>query len=282
MELVFNELSFLECDNEHVLTNKFIQLAELFEKAQKIHGYTHFLFPSNLSLLAACSNMTFGVWLNSIPTKSKNKILPIIFKRPFTEEYLGDKLERLSSYFFVSKDLALEQEYCDGLATADIMEIPAMSLSNHTIWLEDEITIYKETQTVPETLTIKNLATEEVLNSESFNAFSEKISSVHLKESNLTIEEKLRNISLRDDHGKDKLQKLAEKIVHNKYVDGVVNSIPFNPRTSRFIKSVYKRGLIEIVMHWEDAGYGMIIQTTGKNFKETDVIAKILRDEFDR
>lgn len=282
MELVFNELSFKEYSNEHVLTNNFIQLAELFEKAQKKYGYSHLLFPSNISTLTACNNMTFGVWLNSVPTKSKNKILPIIFRRPFTEEYLGDKVENLSSYYFVSSDLGIEQEYCDGLATADIMEIPAMSLSNHNIWLGSEIKIYKETQTEPETLIIKNLSTEAFLNSESFKALSEINSVVVLKESILTIEEKLKNIYLRDDHGKDKLQKLAERMINNKYVDGVVNSLPFNPRTSRFIKSVYKSGLVEIVMHWEDAGYGMVVQTTGKNFKETNEIAKILRNDFDR
>jgi len=28
-------------------------------------------------------------------------------------------------------------------------------------------------------------------------------------------------------------------------------------------------GKIEVVLHWESAGYGMIIQTTGRNYRET-------------
>lgn len=282
MELVFNELSFRDYKDEQGLIDSFISLGVLFEKARDQYGYKHILFPSSLATLQACDNKTFSAWLNDVPTKKRNKILPIIFKRPFTEDYLGDKSGALASYFFVSDELQIVQEYCDGLATADIMDIPAISLANHNIWLSQILTIYKETDTTPAELKVTNLADEEVLNSAEFQNFTDRIAVLNLQPSSLTIEQKLNNITLRKDHGKDKLKLLAERIVRNDYVNGVVNSLPFNPRTSRFIKSVYKNGLIEIIMHWEDAGYGMVIETTGRNFKETDEIAKMLRDEFDR
>ena len=41
-------------------------------------------------------------------------------------------------------------------------------------------------------------------------------------------------------------------------------------------------GKIEIVLHWEDKGIGMIIQTTGRNYNETVAIAEILKEKFDR
>ncbi|HPN22223.1 MAG TPA: hypothetical protein PK758_10005, partial [Tenuifilaceae bacterium] len=158
--------------------------------------------------------------------------------------------------------------------------IPSISLSNHQIWLNNRLTIFKESEHSPLELEVTNLATDEFLNSDEFRNFSERISTVNLQPSLLTLDQK--HISLRDDHGKDKLQKLAERMVKNIYVNGIINSMPFNSKTSRFIKSVYKNGIIEVVMHWEDAGYGMVIETTGRNFKETNEIAKILRDEFDR
>lgn len=135
MELVFNELSFRDYGDDHSLTESFIKLGELFERAKVLYGYTHLLFPTNLSALRACTNKTFSLWLNDMPTQMRNKILPIIYKRPFTEDYLGDKNEDLSHYYFISNELQIEQEYCDGLATADIMDIPAISLANHYIWL---------------------------------------------------------------------------------------------------------------------------------------------------
>ncbi|HPI44152.1 MAG TPA: hypothetical protein PLH91_02885 [Tenuifilaceae bacterium] len=279
MELVFNELSFREYQDDYGLINSFILLGELFEKS-RFYGYNHLLFPSNLSVIKACNNKNFSEWLNNIPTPKRNKILPIIFKRPFTDDYLGDKRESLASYYFVSEELKIKQEYCDGLATAEIMDIPSISLSNHQIWLNNRLTIFKESEHSPLELEVTNLATDEFLNSDEFRNFSERISTVNLQPSLLTLDQK--HISLRDDHGKDKLQKLAERMVKNIYVNGIINSMPFNSKTSRFIKSVYKNGIIEVVMHWEDAGYGMVIETTGRNFKETNEIAKILRDEFDR
>lgn len=282
MELVFNELSFRDYKNDSVLIENFARLGVLFEKAKTKFGYSHLLFPANLATLQACEDKNFGEWLNTIPTKEKNKIFPIIFKRPFTEEYLGDKTEALASYFFSSESLQIEQEYCDGLATADIMDIPAISLANHEVWLQGEINIFKETGTAPVEIQVKNLATEDFLNSEVFSEYSESISTVNLQPSSLSVEQKSKNISLRDDHGKDILRRFAEKVIKNCYVNGIINSLPFNPNTSRFIKAVYKDGRVEVVLHWEDAGYGMVIDTTGRNFRETDEIAKLLRDEFDK
>ena len=58
--------------------------------------------------------------------------------------------------------------------------------------------------------------------------------------------------------------------------------MPFNSHTSRFIRIVYKIGLVELVLHLEDKGLGMVIKTTGRNYRETEEIAKILKKEFDK
>lgn len=282
MELVFNELSFREYKDEYNLLDCFVSLGELFDKAKELYNYTHIIFPSNLSEMQACENKNFIDWLNGMPTKHKNKISAIISRRPFINEFLGDKVNNLAAYYFVSSELNIGQEYCDGLATADIMDIPAISLANHIVWKGPVLTIFKETDTSPENVDVKNLATQEVLSSNEFQVFSESITKVELKPSNISIEEKIRSISLREDHGIDKLQRFAERIVKNEYVNGVINSLPYNPNTSRFVKSVYKNGNVEIIMHWEDAGYGMVINTTGRNLSETRKIAEILRNNFDK
>ena len=91
-----------------------------------------------------------------------------------------------------------------------------------------------------------------------------------------------KKIHFREDHGIDVLKRFADRIVHSDYVVEIVNSLPFNSHISRFIKNVYKNGQIEIVLYWEDAGYGMLLQTTGRNYRETEAIAEILKTEFDR
>ena len=74
----------------------------------------------------------------------------------------------------------------------------------------------------------------------------------------------------------------AKKLVVSKYIVSVINSLPFNPRAINLIKEIYPDGKIELVLYWEDKGIGLIVQTTGKNYRETEEIARILKDEFDR
>jgi len=87
-------------------------------------------------------------------------------------------------------------------------------------------------------------------------------------------------ISLRDDHGKDILEKFAKKIRRSPYVVKIVNSLPFNPKQTNPIRRTYADGIVEFVLTWTDAGYGLCIQTTGRNLAETNSIAIHLKQEF--
>ena len=84
-----------------------------------------------------------------------------------------------------------------------------------------------------------------------------------------------------DHHGNDKLEAFAKKLFKSEYVESVINNIDFSPKAIKLIKNIFPDGKIEVVLHWESAGYGMVIQTTGKNYRETEAIAKILEKEFD-
>jgi putative CRISPR-associated protein (TIGR02619 family) len=87
-------------------------------------------------------------------------------------------------------------------------------------------------------------------------------------------------INLRDDHGKDVLQKFAEKICRSKYVKKVVNSLPFNSKQCTPIRRATADGLVEFVLTWTEKGYGLCLQTTGRNQAETNSIALHLQQEF--
>ena len=89
-----------------------------------------------------------------------------------------------------------------------------------------------------------------------------------------------KTITLRDDHGKDVLTEHARKLLRSPYVTGVINSLPFNRKITRYILQVKENGKLNIVLHWTDDGYGMAIQTTGRNIRETQEIAKILEKEY--
>jgi hypothetical protein len=50
----------------------------------------------------------------------------------------------------------------------------------------------------------------------------------------------------------------------------------------RFIRKTYVNGQIEIVDNNTDMGYALLISTTGRNKRETDAIAEILREKYER
>ncbi len=279
MELVFNELSFLDHQNKSILLNNFKTLLTTFNEAQNRYGYTHIVFPVNYYDIQVTPDENFIQWINGISTSDKNNILSLL-RRPFIDGYLEHQDEKLVQYYFVSEEMGIEQEYCDGLATADIMEIPAISLTNHPVWQEIEIKIFEETGNEPRTVFVKNISTRDSIENPLFIEYAESQAPLNLQVSTLDIAAK--RIILREDHGIDKLQRLADRMVQNEYVNGVINSMPFNPHTSRFLRRINKNGTVEIVMHWDDRGIGMVIQTTGRNYRETKAIAEILRDQFDK
>ena len=89
-----------------------------------------------------------------------------------------------------------------------------------------------------------------------------------------------KEIHLRDDHGKDIIMHWAKRLIHSPYVEGVINSIPFNPKAKNPIHNITDDGLLEIVLTKTDAGYGMVVKTTGKNKRETEEIAHILKERY--
>jgi putative CRISPR-associated protein (TIGR02619 family) len=89
-----------------------------------------------------------------------------------------------------------------------------------------------------------------------------------------------KKIDLRDDHGKDKLKAFSKKLCQSPYVKEIVNSLPFNPHLTSPIRRTYSDGKIEFVLNWTDPGYGVCVQSTGRNQAETNSIALHLAQRF--
>ncbi len=83
-------------------------------------------------------------------------------------------------------------------------------------------------------------------------------------------------------HENEKLKAFSDKIVRHTYVRGVVGTLPFESTTSRFIMRCYEDGTIDIRLHWTETGCGLKVQTTGQGKRQTELIGKWLKKEFDR
>lgn len=89
-----------------------------------------------------------------------------------------------------------------------------------------------------------------------------------------------KRVHLRDDHGKDVLRDLANRLVMSPYVEEIINSLPFNPRATKFIEKVSETGLVEIRLTKTPQGLGLVVQTTGCDLDATERIARVLQEKF--
>jgi len=89
-----------------------------------------------------------------------------------------------------------------------------------------------------------------------------------------------KSIHLRDDHGKDILLDFSKKLCNSPFVKHIINSLPFNPKRKEPILNSQPNGIVDFVLTWTDPGYGVCIQTTGRNLIETNTIALHLQEKY--
>ena len=97
-------------------------------------------------------------------------------------------------------------------------------------------------------------------------------------------------IKFSDDHGREKLSAFCKSIVRHEYVCGVVNSLPYKDYENRFVVDCYDNGMVDLCLHWVTFSYGggqrkgpsIRVQTTGKDKRQTELIASLLEEKYDR
>lgn len=188
----------------------------------------------------------------------------------FRSPYESDAVEDIQDAY-LSHGWQCGKEACAGLAFACLLGSAGFSIRENG-WNKPFVSLAKD----GETQTVRNICTEE--HAKLHAPYLNETGETGLLKTGLTISEK--KIALRDDHGADELRAFSERLVHSPYVTGVINSLPYNPNKRRFIKKVRENGLLEIVLPWTDQGLGIVVQTTGRSIRETEAIAKLLKEEY--
>lgn len=283
MELVFNELSVLpHIDNEVVLRQQFLDLLKLFEGIKEEFGFRHIVFPSNIGETLVTTNKNFKQWAYDIPHQGeKNRILSFV-KRPFENDILQEQVSELNRYYYHNVEVGIIEKYCTGLAVSYLKDKPCISLASNECWKTPGV-LFKEI--IDDELNTKDVvalniaSTDDISNDEVQKALLYS-GEVELVKCPLSHDKKALN--LRHDHGMSELKAFSKRLFQSNYVVSVINSLPFNPKDVNLVKRIHADGKIELVLYWESAGYGLIIQTTGRNLRETEEIAKIIKEKFDR
>lgn len=188
----------------------------------------------------------------------------------FQGPYESPDVDEMQDEYYAHKWLYNGKD-CLGMALSVIMDTFSLSIGD-TSWKESTIIILCDEKNV----TVKNLYDKETW--EYHNEWFISLQPIKLVK--CTIDPRKKKIKLRDDHGKNELEVFCEKLVNNEYVCEVINSLEFHSHSRRFIHEVKDDGIIEIVLPWTDKGYGIAVKTTGRNKRETDKIADVLKEKY--
>lgn len=188
----------------------------------------------------------------------------------FREPYESPDVDKKQDLYY-KHSWTYEGMECAGLALACIMDSLSLSIAGIK-WSFPVLQIQCDKEDIP----IRNLYDKNSL--EYHNEWLCTRKPLELTECAIDPSEK--KIHLREDHGMDKLKEFSKKILKNRYVVEVVNSLPYNAANRRFIHSVKENGLVEIVLPWTDRGLGLVVKTTGRTIRETQEIARILKKEY--
>lgn len=258
MEVYFNELCLAGEAN--------IQYEDIMRL-----GKLHACLRSRGILGCRTSQLEYGKLIQQakiMPGSNPNAInfLFAFLRQPYESEDVEQKQDEYLKHLWLYNGTS-----CYGLALAYIMESMAISICSLE-WKQPLLSIEKDDVTA----NVRNLFDEETY---FFHLeWLDSLQPVDLVKCTIAPIDK--KIKLRDDHGKDILQDFCNRLRNNEYVFEIVNSLPFNPGNRKFIHKIYETGLIELVLPWTDKGLGVVVKTTGRNFRETEKIAELLREEY--
>jgi hypothetical protein len=275
MELVFNELTCRPYAKD--FTSCYSRIKQFVEtyKASEPHGFKRVRFQPALDQIFLEDSYTLNDFLRDSRAKTFAIIMLSIYRYPFIDNDTKEEDQYIQNDFSILKEG--NKLHVHGLAAAYLYRTMGIGFCSEAFW--DALLFSLQMEGDEEKcVKILSVSKPEHFGEKIFLEWKAQAIGVQLIACDTPITDK--RISLRDDHGKDVLQKFAERLVHSPYVVEIVNSLPYNPNENKFIRSVRFDGLVEIVLTDTDKGLGLVVKTTGRNLRETEAIAKILAERY--
>ncbi len=279
MDLIFNELSLQPpASNKTEAYHRVLNLVKMFKKANAF-DFKAIRFQQNFHEIFLFNGYSLQDYCSEAGNRTITAILLGLRRYPFIHDD-SDEEEKYMENSFLLKMHKMEVK-CHGLAAAYLYSTAGIGFYAEPFWKSflHPLVIRKDDGSETRDF-VACISLEEHLDSDEFKTWLESVSSAQLKTSE--VDPKDKTIKLRDDHGKDVLMDFAQKLVNSPYIEKVINSLPFNPRARELIKQIYPDGKIELVLTDTDRGLGLIVQTTGRNLKETAKIAEIITQNYGR
>ena len=273
-QVCFNELSFLDKNDEEDAILLFSSYAKTI-KALNAKGFNGIRYEHGIASLSK-ENLRniFDLQSNK---KYRDSFLFIIStaRSPYIEQ------DTQAEEIYINEDfeVKVDDEWCvgQGFTAAYLLDTIVISLNTHTKW-EKSSYVIRNTQDKRKTGEVLNVVTPESLETDAIHLFIEQRTPLNLEKYNMLPERK--SCNFRKDHGIDKLTSLWNRLRNCEFIISAINSLEFNPSGKEFIEKCCDDGKIHIRLVGTDAGYGMVIQTTGKNKRETTAIGEIIMQKY--
>lgn len=220
------------------------------------------------------SNADFLILKNSITALNNPTLKNIFFQffhTPFETKEIGESDDKASD--FLSKEVFYNSNSAYGFSLASYYDTFALSFATSKEWEKGRIQVISHTG---DPLDIHHISNQNHINENS--DWLETRGEIELITTDA--EPSTKSPKFRDDHGKNELDAFWKKIRKSEYVVSCINSLKFSSYNRNFIRNFYSDGRIEITLPWTDKGLGLVIQSTGRNRRETEKIANILEEQY--
>ncbi len=276
MDFIFNELSF-DSLNHNIHTGK-QRMQDMLQvcKHGREKGMSRLAIRYDFYEQPLSNDYTVHNWLSD---QAVSPILKNLFQSIVRHPYINKKDKAIEDRYISSYAYLIEGQRIavEGLVVAYLYNTIGISFFSSEKWNANEIELhFSEGPITNQTVQTKHAST--VSHFKAHEDWLTKRIGVKLTLTEKEIEQK--RITLRHDHGRDTLLTFSKKLIRSPFVVEIINSMPFNPHETSFIRRCYEDGKVEIVLTRSDAGFGVIIQTTGRTLLETEEIGKILDRDY--
>lgn len=274
MELIFNEQSAISPAKN--LTDAYTaveQYIQTYKEAEK-HEFKKIRYEKPFDQITIAPNYTLNDFCNS--NKTLGGLLLGLARHPFIDDNTPEENRFIENNFFIEQNS--RQISVEGLGVAYLYKSIAISFVFDPFWCQIKHRLYVTTGKDAGEYDVIAISHPDHCNDADFLEHKDRWKPVELVESKTSPIDK--RIQLRDDHGKDTLEAFAQRLCQSPYVEAILNSLPYNPHARDFIHNIKDNGRIEIVLVETDRGLGLILQSTGRNKRETEKIANILKEQY--
>ena len=279
-QLCFNELTLQpECIDETEMFRRIHEYAKVLQSAQKQIGTKVVRYESDLS----------NIWLSKetslmyFCTKYHRDASLIAILSMHTMPQVDPENKTVNkAYQGTSVSLTIDGNECSslGLSASYVYGVPSVGFASSQYWNDVMHDIHITSKDFSVGVKWPCLTSPDHFQQEEFAKWMQEHKDIQIVPTKLQFKDK--EVNLRDDHGKDVLEKHATLICQNEYVEGVLCSLPFKPHWRTYILNTADDGIVDIVLFWDDRGLSMRVKTTGRNIQETNAIAAILKEKYSK